>query len=338
MSHSPGEVPEKSPDGQRAGSPRNGAGSERETEVLRNIRVVLVDPQYSGNIGSSARAMMNMGITDLRLVFSGPPTDHVNAEARKMAMVAKDMLFRAPVYASLAEAVADCVLVVGTTRRQGKFRHVTVAAKDIAGQILQSARRRPVALVFGPENFGLSNDHLRSCHELTFIPAHSDFGSLNLGMAVLILCYEVYQIARSGADPSAAPAPPVSSASVATAEELAGLFGHMKDTLLRINFLDKQNPERMMTHLRRLFSRSDLSFKDVKVLRGIFRQVNWALGEGEGRGEGEFKTSADDLDMDEIPAPPAAQAPPAVSALEEEERPTDDSRRSFLKDGSPEKK
>ena len=93
-----------------------------------------------------------------------------------------------------------------------------------------------------------------------------------------------------------------------------------------------------MTHLRRLFSRSDLSFKDVKVLRGIFRQVNWALGEGEGRGEGEFKTSADDLDMDEIPAPPAAQAPPAVSALEEEERPTDDSRRSFLKDGSPEKK
>ncbi len=328
MSHSSGKVPEKSPNGQRAGSPRNGASSERETEVLRNIRVVLVDPQYSGNIGSSARAMMNMGITDLRLVFSGRPTDHMNAEARKMAMYAKDMLFRAPVCANLAEAVADCVLVVGTTRRQGKFRHVTVAAKGIAERILQSARRRPVALVFGPENFGLSNEHLRSCHELTYIPAHSGFGSLNLGMAVLILCYEVYQVARSGADPSDAPAPPTPSAPVATAEELAGLFGHMKDTLLRINFLDKQNPERMMTHLRRLFSRADLSFKDVKVLRGIFRQVNWALGE-EG---GEFKTSADDLDMDE-----SADAP-AVSALEEEDRPTDASWRGFLKDGSPEKR
>ncbi|MDP6483808.1 MAG: RNA methyltransferase [Nitrospinota bacterium] len=313
MSHSSGDVPKQSPDGGRAGSPRSGAGSERDTEALQNIRVVLVDPQCSGNIGASARAMMNMGLTDLRLVFSGRPTEHVNAEARKMAMYAKDMLFRAPVYANLAEAVADCALVVGATRRQGKFRHVTVTAKGIAERILQSARRRPVALVFGPENFGLSNEHLRSCHELTFIPAHSGFGSLNLAMAVLIICYEVYQVARSGAEPPDAPA---SSAPVATAEELAGLFGHMKDTLLRIDFLDPQNPERMMTHLRRLFSRADLSFKDVKVLRGIFRQVNWALGEEE------FKSSAD---------------APAASALEEEERSTD-SWRGLLSDGAPEKK
>ncbi|MFQ5691723.1 MAG: RNA methyltransferase [Nitrospinota bacterium] len=274
------------------------AAFEGGFSLLANVRVVLVEPQYSGNIGASARAMKNMGITDLRLVFADEPTDHTNAEARKMAMYAKDMLYRAPVCGSLAEAVADCSLVVGTTRRKGKFRHAAYDSREVAGRILKTARHYPVALVFGPENVGLSNEHLRCCHELAFIPAHPDFASLNLAMSVLILCYEVFQGLRS-ASAEALPAAPL-----ATADELAGLFGHMKDVLLDIGFLDRENPERMMTYLRRLLSRADLSPRDVRVLRGIFRQVAWATGRAEA---GEFAGDAEGLERKGRPA----QAGPA---------------------------
>lgn len=259
------------------GPPPEAPDPAREEKALANVRVVLVEPQSSGNIGASARAMKNMGIADLRLVFSGERTDHLNAEARMMAMYAKDALYRAPVYPSLAEAVSDCSLVVGTTRRRGKFRHATYTSREVAARVLRTARQYPVALVFGPENVGLSNEHLRCCHELAVIPAHPDFASLNLAMAVLILCYEVFQGLPSAA--AQAPEPPP----LATAEELAGLFAHMKDTLLRIGFLGRENPERMMTYLRRLLSRADLSPRDVRVLRGVFRQVNWAAGRGEFR-------------------------------------------------------
>ncbi|MFQ5914966.1 MAG: RNA methyltransferase [Nitrospinota bacterium] len=274
---------------------------EEETDILSNVRVVLVEPQYSGNIGASARAMKNMGVTDLRLVFAGGRTDHLNAESRKMAMYAKDVLYRAPVCSSLGEAVSDCSIVIGTTRRKGKFRHATYNSRDIAGRVLETARQYPVALVFGPENVGLSNEHLRCCHELAFIPAHPDFGSLNLAMAVLIVCYEVFQGLRGASAQETAPSP------LATAEDLAGLFGHMKDVLLEIGFLDPENPERMMTYLRRLLSRADLSPKDVRVLRGIFRQVRWAIG-----GE-EFKGGEDGFELDEetdAPSFPLAQPNP----------------------------
>lgn len=271
----PSEHVEEVTPGGRDGDPPT---LERATEALKNVRVVLVDPQYPGNIGSSARAMKNMGITDLRLVFSGDPVEHTNADARMMAMYAKDMLYRAPVYQSLNEAVADCSLVVGATRRRGKYRQATPTVHGIAGRVLQTARDFPVALVFGPENFGLSNEHLRCCHELTSIPAHPEFASLNLAMAVMIVCYELY---RSALDLSDDALERFAAAPLATAEELGGMYGHMKDTLMRIGFLDEQNPERMMTYLRRLLSRADLSPRDVKILRGIFRQVNWAIDRAE---------------------------------------------------------
>lgn len=242
--------------------------------ALSNVRVILVDPKYSGNIGSSARAMKSMGVTDLRLVFPHDPVEHTNAEARMMAMYAQDMLYRAPVYKSLREAVADCSLVVGATRRRGKYRYAPNVAHGLMGRIFKTARDFPVALVFGSEDVGLSNDHLRCCHELTYIPADPEFASLNLAMAVMIVCYELYRNAFEISDeiPQTSAALPL-----ATVEELGGMFGHMKDTLLRINFLDRENPERMMTYLRRILSRADLSPKDVKILRGIFRQVNWAI-------------------------------------------------------------
>ncbi len=270
MTEPPELIKEVTPGGRDEDSPN----LERATEALKNVRVVLVDPQYPGNIGSSARAMKNMGITDLRLVFYGEPVEHTNADARMMAMYAKDMLYRAPVCQSLNEAVADCSLVVGTTRRRGKYRQATPTVHGIAGRVLQTARNFPVALVFGPESFGLSNEHLRCCHELTSIPAHPEFASLNLAMAVMVVCYEIY---RSALDLSDDASERSAAAPLATAEELGGMFGHMKGTLMRVGFLDKQNPERMMTYLRRLLSRADLAPRDVKILRGIFRQVNWAI-------------------------------------------------------------
>ncbi len=270
MSEPPGPVEGITLDNRDAKPSTSGCVSE----ALNNVRVILVDPKYPGNIGSSARAMKSMGITDLRLVFPHNPVEHTNAKARMMAMYAKDMLYRAPLYKSLKEAVADCSLVVGTTRRRGKYRYAPNVAHGLVGRVIKTARDFPVALVFGSEDVGLSNDHLRCCHELTYIPAESEFASLNLAMAVMIVCYELHRIARELCDEISETS---SALPLATVEELGGMFGHMKDTLMRINFLDPENPERMMTYLRRIFSRANLSPKDVKIFRGIFRQVNWAI-------------------------------------------------------------
>ncbi len=233
-------------------------------EILRQVRVVLVEPQISGNIGASARAMKNMGLEDLRLVLGA---DSVNADARKMAMYAKDVLYEARRHDSLPEAVADCALVMGATRRRGKMRQPTFTPRDAAPRILEVAQRYPVALVFGSENVGLSNEHLQSCHELVLIPAHSAFPSLNLAMAVLILCYEVFQALQAQPLPSPPP--------LASAQELEGLYGHIQSVLLEIGFLDPRNPARMMNYLRRLLGRANLNSRDVRVLRGLFRQVGW---------------------------------------------------------------
>jgi len=233
---------------------------------LENIRIVLVHPQGMMNIGSVARAIKNMGLKELALV--DPAGSPLHPDARVMAVRAQDILEDALIFSHLADAIADCTWVIGTTRRRGKGREGLIDPRQMAGEIIEIAPQNRVAVVFGPEDKGLSNRDLDLCQRLVTIPAHEEFGSLNLAQAVVVTCYEIYMAAHHK---EAFPRPH----RLATSEELEGMYGHMEEALLRIGFLDEKNPKRMMAVLRRIFSRAKLNSREVKILRGICRQVNW---------------------------------------------------------------
>jgi tRNA/rRNA methyltransferase len=234
--------------------------------ALDNIRVVLVEPQHSGNIGGVARAMKNMAFSRLVLVN---PADHLAMEARMMAMHALDILQQAQVVGTLSQAVADVGYVVGTTRRLGKSRQAQQTSRSIAPLLLELAASNPIALVFGREDSGLSNDELARCHELISIPAHPVFGSLNLAQAVLLVCYELYV--------STATQPLTPPPMLATTAEVERLYTRMQEVLRRIGFLHGSNPDRMMGYFRRFFARYGLKSRDVKVFLGVFRQIEWYI-------------------------------------------------------------
>lgn len=237
--------------------------------ALANIRVVLVEPQHSGNIGAVARAMKNMALSRLVLIN---PADHLAPEARMMAMHALDVLRHAQLCSSLAEAIRDSSFVVGTTRRLGKARQVQRHPREMAPLLLALAQTNPVALVFGREVSGLTNEELQCCHELLTIPAHPTFGSLNLGQAVLLVCYELYLATVVPPQPSAP--------RFATAGELERFYTKMRAVLLRVGFLHGSNPEHMLSYFRRFFARRGLESRDVKVFLGVFRQIEWFLDHG----------------------------------------------------------
>lgn len=240
--------------------------SRRAQAVLDHIRVVLVEPQHAGNIGAVARAMKNMALSRLVLVN---PVDHLAMEARMMAMHAFDILQRAQIVSTLSQAVADAGYVVGTTRRLGKARQATLTSKGIAPLLLELAASNPLALVFGREDSGLTNEELGRCHELITIPAHPVFGSMNLAQAVLLVCYELY-VASATRSPNTPPR-------LATVEELERLYARMREVLRRIGFLHGSDPDRMMGYFRRFFARHGLKSRDVKIFLGVFRQIEWYI-------------------------------------------------------------
>jgi tRNA/rRNA methyltransferase len=246
--------------------PTDAALQHKVSGALANIRVVLVEPQHSGNIGAVARAMKNMALSRLVLVN---PADHLAMEARMMAMHALDILQQAQVVDTLTQAIADAGYVVGTTRRIGKSRQAQQTSRSIAPLLLELAASNPIALVFGREDSGLSNDELARCHELITIPAHPTFGSLNLAQAVLLVCYELYV--------SAAGQPLASPPLLATTAEVERLYARMQVVLRRIGFLHGSNPDRMMGYFRRFFARVGLKSRDVNVFLGVFRQIEWYI-------------------------------------------------------------
>jgi tRNA/rRNA methyltransferase len=235
-------------------------------ERLAQINIVLVEPQHSGNIGAVARAMKNMALSQLVLVN---PPDHLNLEARMMAMHGRDLLQNARVHADLTGAVADAGFVVGTTRRLGKARRAHFTPRAIAPLLLDLAHSNPVALVFGREDSGLTNEELQRCHELVTIPAHPEDGSLNLAQAVLLVCYELY-MATTGEQRPLLP-------KLATAGELERLYTRMHAVLWRVGFLHGSPPDRMMGYFRQFFARGNLRSRDVNIFLGVFRQIEWYL-------------------------------------------------------------
>jgi len=251
------------------------------------IRFVLVGTQHPGNIGAAARAMKTMGLSRLVLVAPEQPLDEV---AFRRSAGAEDVLGDAPVFATLAEAVADCRLVLGCTARARRVQ-LEELLPEVAGQraVARAAEPAEVAFVFGRERTGLSNDELQLCHAAVHIPSDPEFSSLNLAAAVQVLAYEVRmaQLEGQAAPPpepgygeapashaqlegQAAPPPePGYGEAPASHAQLEGLFGQFGDTLDQIDFHKGRAPESAMRKLRRLFMKADLSEQEVRLLRGI---------------------------------------------------------------------
>jgi len=189
-----------------------------------------------------------------------------------MALHAADIFNKRKEFATLQEAVADCGLVAGTTARRGLYREHARTPRDVAPRLLTAARKARVALLFGPEDNGLSNDDLTVCTQIMRIPSTVKYPSLNLSHAVMVCCYELY--VASGLYEI-----PVERSREATSAAREHMFGMWEDALMKIGFMEEGTADHMMLGLRRILSRGLLTEKDVRILIGIARQAQWAGGE-----------------------------------------------------------
>lgn len=224
-----------------------------------DIRIVLLQTSHPGNIGAVARAMKNMCLQDLWLVA---PRRFPDAEATARASGADDVLAGARVCASLDEALAGCRLVIGTSARSRTVEWPLLDPRQCAETALAAAGEGPVALLFGRENSGLTNEELDRCRYLVHIPSNPEYNSLNLAMAVQVLAYEI--LMASG-DLRAATRP----RQPATADRFEGLMNHIADTLKDIRYADVRQSPKLMRRLRRLFLRAEPDDDEINILRGI---------------------------------------------------------------------
>lgn len=256
-----------------AATPSAAASSDSLTPAAARLRIVLVGTQHPGNIGSAARAMKTMGFSRLYLVA---PLQFPHPEAYALAAGANDVLEAAVRVETLAEAVADCRLVLGCTARSRRIALEELLPRQAAerGRVAVDAGAE-VALVFGRERTGLENDELQLCHAAVHIPANPDYSSLNLAAAVQVLAYEL-RLAWS-MDAAAPPLLPGAATRAhesrdeppATHAQLEGFFTQLADTLDAIDFHKGRTPAAAMRKFRRLFLRADLDARDVRLLRGL---------------------------------------------------------------------
>jgi len=232
---------------------------------LDRVRVVLNRPSHPGNIGAAARAMKTMGLSRLYLV---DPRRFPDAEANTRASGALDVLEQATVCASLDEALVGTVLAAALTSRRRDLSLPPLTPREAAPQLLAETALGEVALVFGAETSGLSNDELDRCQMMVMIPANPDYASLNLAAAVQVLSYELRTASLIGAVPEEAPG------NWAGLEEIEGVFGHFEQVMIASGFLDPASPKRLMHRLRRLFARTRLEREEVNILRGILTSLD----------------------------------------------------------------
>lgn len=235
---------------------------------LDNLRVVLAETSHPGNIGAAARAMKVMGLSRLYLVN---PKCTIDEEARARASGAVDVLDAAVVCSDLETALADTVLAAACTSRRRDLPHPAYTPRQAAPLLLEQAGAAPVALVFGSETFGLSNEQLMRCRWLINIPANPDYMSLNLASAVQVLAYEL----RSTQEDATIPLPAFEPA---RHEKVEGFYVELEKTLVDLDFLDPAAPKRLMPRLRRLFARAGVEKEEVAILRGILGAIQKKAG------------------------------------------------------------
>jgi tRNA (cytidine32/uridine32-2'-O)-methyltransferase len=227
---------------------------------MKQPRIVLVNTSHPGNIGAAARAMKNMGLDQLCLVS---PQHYPSAEATARASGADDLLARASCYASLDEAIADATLVIGASARCRTLPLPMLDPRACAELTMAQTDSGAVAIVFGRERTGLTNQELDRCHYLVQIPSNPDYPSLNLAAAVQVIAYELRLAAGSAALVRQA------ERVYASAGQLEQFYAQLERTLIEIEFLDPQNPRQLMRRLRRLFGRARPDQNEINILRGI---------------------------------------------------------------------
>ena len=233
------------------------------TEPLKNIRIVLCGTAHPGNIGAAARAMRTMGITDLALVN---PQRYPDPQAVWMAAGATDVLEHARVCTSLGDALSGVAFAVACSARRRDIAVPMVDARAAAAEAVAIAQERPVALVFGNETSGLSNEEVGTCGMLASIPVTADFSSLNVAAAVQVFCYELRMACGAAL-------PPDKAQELATSEAVEAFYEHLERTLTETGFLNPAHPRKLMQRLRRMFARTRLQVEEVNILRGILSSL-----------------------------------------------------------------
>ncbi len=242
---------------------------------IDNIRVVMVETTHPGNIGAAARAMKTMGYNNLYLV---KPKIYPNAEATARAAGADDILGKAVVCNSLEEALHGCVAVVASTARPRTISHSVFTPREYAPKLYEMVKLGPVALVFGRESSGLSNEELEYCNVILQIPTNPEFSSLNVASAVQILCYEFIQLLQlEDADKIDAGSDDKEKTRLATADEMNYFYDHLEQSMIDVGFLNPEQPRKLIRRLKSLFNRAHLDENEVSILRGFLAAVQEAV-------------------------------------------------------------
>lgn len=233
---------------------------------LENIKVVMVETTHPGNIGAAARAMKNMGLSRLVLVN---PKCKIGERAYSRCSGANNVLDDRITVETLPQAVADCQVVIGTSARLRTLAWPELTPETLAQKALSMSDDERVAIIFGRENSGLTNDELQHCHYTVTIPTNAEFSSLNVASAIQVIAYEIFK----RFNPENRQMTPEKHEPLADSEELEGYFSHLQQVLVATGFLDQANPRQMMKRLRRLYLRALPSKNEVNILRGILSAV-----------------------------------------------------------------
>lgn len=237
--------------------------------MLQNIRIVLVETSHTGNMGSVARAMKTMGLTNLWLVN---PLVKPDSQAIALAAGASDVIGNAQIVDTLDEALAGCSLVVGTSARSRTLPWPMLDPRECGLKSVSEGEHAPVALVFGRERVGLTNDELQKCHYHVAIAANPEYSSLNLAMAVQVISYEV-RMAWLATQKSNEPKVEHEETPYPLVDDLERFYGHLEQTLLSTGFIRENHPGQVMSRLRRLFTRARPESQELNILRGILASI-----------------------------------------------------------------
>ncbi|MCS2155323.1 tRNA (cytosine(32)/uridine(32)-2'-O)-methyltransferase TrmJ [Scandinavium goeteborgense] len=237
--------------------------------MLQNIRIVLVETSHTGNMGSVARAMKTMGLTNLWLVN---PLVKPDSQAIALAAGASDVIGNAQIVDTLDDALAGCSLVVGTSARSRTLPWPMLDPRECGLKSVGEAAQAPVALVFGRERVGLTNDELQKCHYHVAIAANPEYSSLNLAMAVQVIAYEV-RMAWLAAQEKGESVTAEDDVAYPLVDDLERFYGHLEQTLLSTGFIRADHPGQVMNKLRRLFTRARPESQELNILRGILASI-----------------------------------------------------------------
>lgn len=241
--------------------------------MLDNIRIILVETSHTGNMGSTARAMKTMGLSNLYLVN---PLVQPDSHSIALSAGASDVIGNAIIVDTLDEALAGCKLVIGTSARSRTLSWPMEAPRECGEKSILQAQTAPVAIIFGRERIGLTNEELQKCQYHLYIPTNPEYGSLNLAMAVQLVSYEI-RMAYLAMDEKNQPLSEIDEVEYPPADDVERFYVHLESVLNESGFIRKAHPGLIMNKLRRLFTRAHIETQELHILRGILTSMEkWA--------------------------------------------------------------